>query len=526
MRRILRNIPINRKLLLISMIINTIVLMIVFAGVVVIESRSFKRSMVRDLGTFASVIGHYCGASLVFQDRADAKETLDSLSSKNSIISAFLYTSGGVVLAGYTREGDSRGKPPAMPGREFDRFDKGSLVLYRDILLNDEKIGGLYVESDLEGLQDILNRNMVMLGVLLVASFLVVYVLSDLLQRFITVPMAALSRAARKISKEKDYRVRVKKHGEDELGALFDAFNEMLDEILKRDNELVAAMQRTESAKQKSEKLLESMEKINKALEREVRERKSIEQELLQHKNTLEDLVDKRTRQLREANVHLRQEIEEKRLAEESIRRALDEKVILLHEIHHRVKNNLQIVASLLEMSKNRVRSREASDQLSEAHAKIFTMAIIHNQLYQNDRFDQVNMERHVRELYSHLSNLYSKNRQITPRIEVSNLRLPITQAIPCALILNELLSNAFKYAYDGRPDGMIAISMQRYPDKKMHMEIRDDGSGIPEHIDIEKTNSLGLKLVRNLVTRQLNGELHIGRDKGTVVHISFTVAE
>jgi two-component sensor histidine kinase len=263
---------------------------------------------------------------------------------------------------------------------------------------------------------------------------------------------------------------------------------------------------------------------VNLELEREVRERKQIEAELMNHRTQLEHLVERRTSQLTEANLHLQQEIEERRRAEEDIRRALEEKVVLLGEIHHRVKNNLQIVASLLEMSRHRARTPEAAEQLGEAHAKIFTMALIHSQLYRNDRFDEVSMERHARELFSHLSNLYGKA-GIEARFDIPDLRLPVTQAIPCALILNELISNAFKYASHGGNGATLRVSMTEWKRDAIRLEVRDNGPGIPEEVDIERTNSLGLKLVRNLVMHQLRGTLHIDGRPGTRVQITFPAA-
>jgi two-component sensor histidine kinase len=522
-----RDFTIKKKLLLIIMIISTVVMVVTCTGFIIIETMSFKRSMVIDLSTFAQVIGHNCSASLIFNDQADARETLGTLKGKRAIIAAFLYAGDGALLADYTRENSHVTEPPPQPPKkDFHLFKEDKLILYQDIIFHGERIGGIYVESDLKGLQAILRRNMGMLAVILVGSFLLAYLLSSVLRKFISEPITDLSRIAQKISRDRNYLVRAEKYGEDELGSLFDAFNEMLEEILKRDNELVGAKQKAENAALKAEKLLISMERINVELEREVSERKAVELELMQHKVKLEQLVEMRTAQLSEANIHLRQEIEEKRRAEENITRALEEKVILLGEIHHRVKNNLQIIASLLEMSRQRARTTEAAEQLSEAHAKIYTMSLIHSQLYQSERFDQVSMERHTRELFSHLSTLYSKDKRIVPKIQIADLRLPVTQAIPCALILNELVSNAFKYAFNGRSEGSLGISMERNADNRISIEIRDDGVGIPENIDIDKTNSLGLKLVRNLVRRQLKGELTIKQEYGTIISISFKIPD
>ncbi len=520
------DLSIKRKLILIMMVISTVCLTIACAAFVVIELGSFRQSMVRDLNTLTDIVGHNCAASLIFRDQADAAENLWTLAAKESVTAAWLFTAEGAVLAHYQRHPSDDFPPPAPSGTAFHRFEEDRLVIFRPIALNDREIGGLLLHSDLKGMQAILNRNMLIFAGILIASFLLSYLLSSRLQRFIAGPVLALSRAAQAVSREKNYALRVDRLGRDELGALYDAFNEMLEEILQRDNELILARHKAEASTAEAEDLLATMEQINLELEREIRERRRIEEELKRHRSQLEHLVELRTSQMTEANARLQEEIDEKRRAEASIRQALEEKVVLLREIHHRVKNNLQIIASLLDMSRQRARSPEAAEQLSEAHAKVFTMALIHSQLYQSERFDEVGMERHVQELISHLSTLYEMRPPVTTCVRVSDIRLPVTQAIPCALVLNEIISNAFKHAFDQRHGGSISVTMESDADSGIRLRVQDDGKGIPEDIDIDRTQSLGLKLVRNLVLHQLQGELHIHRQGGTVVDIQFRIPE
>ncbi len=519
-----QDLSIKKKLLIIMMLITTAALSMACAAFVFIEIQSFKHTMVRDLSALVEVIGHNSSASLLFSDRADAQEALRSLEAKPSVAAAWLFSADGRLLARYARDASFHASHPDPPADDLHRFDPDRLSIHRVIRLNGQDIGSMVLVSDLRTMHLILKRNILTLMCVLLASFLLAYALSSRLRRVISEPVTELARAARRVSREKDYALRVKKHGSDEIGALFEAFNAMLEEIHKRDAELVASKRMADTSALEAGDLLASMEQINLELEREVRERRQIEEELKHHRTQLEHLVERRTEQLTHANLQLHQEIEEKGVAEKNIRQALEEKVVLLGEVHHRVKNNLQIVASLLEMSRHRARTPEAAEQLGEAHAKIFTMALIHSQLYRNDRFDEVNMERHARELFAHLSNLYSKNTMVTARIHMSDLRLPVTQAIPCALILNELLSNAFKYAFDGRDSGDMLISMARDDQDVIHLSVQDDGAGMPQDIDVERTNSLGLKLVRNLVVHQLKGTLSIEGQPGTRVHISFRI--
>ena len=214
----------------------------------------------------------------------------------------------------------------------------------------------------------------------------------------------------------------------------------------------------------------------------------------------------------------------ERKRAEEQVKTSLKEKEELLGEIHHRVKNNLQIISSLLDLSSMRTHDLDAIDLFTDARAKIYTMALIHSQLYQSTRFDQIDMESHIHELVGFLSQIYAAG-LITPVIECSGVYLPLTQAIPCALVANELFSNAYKHAFKEGQKGTIEIAMKRSAGDTITLSLKDDGIGIPDDVDIYKTDSLGLKLVRNLVQQQLKGDIQVKRDKGTGFIIEFKLA-
>jgi two-component sensor histidine kinase len=194
----------------------------------------------------------------------------------------------------------------------------------------------------------------------------------------------------------------------------------------------------------------------------------------------------------------------------------------IIKEVHHRVKNNMQVISSLLDMSKSRAKHPETVDLLSEAQAKIFTMSLIHSQLYQSDHFDEINMGRFIRRLVDHLSQMHCGDRNIHLKIQTADVHLSVTQAIPCGLAVNEIISNAYKHAFVGKKDGEIAISLQEKQGKKLHLNIRDNGVGIPDHVDIDNTETLGIKLVRNLVLLQLKGALQVNKSDGTEIDIEF----
>jgi len=251
---------------------------------------------------------------------------------------------------------------------------------------------------------------------------------------------------------------------------------------------------------------------------------RAIQEELQRSHDDLELRVEKRTSELEELNRELNLEIAERLKTENRLRTSIKEKDVLIKEVHHRVKNNLQVISSLLDMSKRRAKHPETEDMLSEAHAKIFTMSLIHSQLYQSDRFDEINMGRYIRDLIAQLAQMHQSDRDIRLNIKVEDIYLSVTQAIPCALVVNEIISNAYKHAFDGLNSGKISISLEEIKGPRLHLNITDNGMGIPDHVDIDKTETLGIKLVRDLVLTQLKGDLQINRTNGTEIDIAFHI--
>jgi two-component sensor histidine kinase/predicted hydrocarbon binding protein len=251
---------------------------------------------------------------------------------------------------------------------------------------------------------------------------------------------------------------------------------------------------------------------------------KESEKKLQQSHEKLEMHVEQRTAELEQVNRELNIEIAERLKSEQRLMESLKEKDVLLKEVHHRVKNNLQIIASLLDMSKRRAGRPETVDLLNEALAKIYTMSLIHSQLYQSDRFDEINMGKNIRDLVNQLSQFYLRDRNIGLSIQAPDIYLSVTQALPCALVVNELVSNAFKYAFKGKDSGKIEIRLKKLTHERISLKIMDNGVGIPIDIDINNTETLGFKLVRNLIIKQLKGKFKITCDGGTTIDIEFPI--
>ncbi|MEN6610647.1 MAG: PAS domain S-box protein, partial [Methanoregulaceae archaeon] len=216
-------------------------------------------------------------------------------------------------------------------------------------------------------------------------------------------------------------------------------------------------------------------------------------------------------------------DVTDRRHAEEKLIASLQEKETLIREIHHRVKNNLQIISGLLDMTRMRTPDSTTSGILTDMMMKIKTMAQIHTRLYESKQFDRINMGSQIRDQVTDLSSIYGRSgTEIETVIETEDIFLPVDQAIPCALVVNEILSNAFKHAFKGAAYGTLNVSATR-KDGIIHIRIRDDGVGIPKDVDVYKTTSLGLKLIRSLVT-QLRGSVIITGNTGTEVIVEFPI--
>ncbi len=217
-------------------------------------------------------------------------------------------------------------------------------------------------------------------------------------------------------------------------------------------------------------------------------------------------------------------DITDRRRAEEKLVASVQEKEVLLREIHHRVKNNLQLISGLLDMTRMRTHDESTTGILTDLMLKIQTMAQIHTRLYESKQFGKISLMGQIRDQVTALSNIYShKGHEIICEMNAPEIFLPVDQAIPCALVVNEILSNAYKHAFKGRKHGSIEISALQ-ENGQIRITVRDDGVGIPGDFDIGRSNSLGLKLIRTLVQYQLKGSLMFKSQNGTEVSIEFPV--
>ncbi|MCA1990748.1 MAG: PAS domain-containing protein, partial [Coleofasciculus sp. S288] len=220
---------------------------------------------------------------------------------------------------------------------------------------------------------------------------------------------------------------------------------------------------------------------------------------------------------------HIAKDISDRIRAEEQIKASLKEKEVLLKEIHHRVKNNLQIVKSLLQMQSRRTKAQEATLVLQDSQNRIASIALVHEKLYRSEDLANIDFEQYIPDLTTHLFDTYNvSSNTVSLKIEVDKIFLEIDTAIPCGLIINELVSNSLKYAFPNNRKGEIKVEFHVNSNGTMTLIVRDNGIGIPADFDIETTKSLGLTLVQGLV-EQLEGTLQVNRSQGTEFRITFS---
>lgn len=205
----------------------------------------------------------------------------------------------------------------------------------------------------------------------------------------------------------------------------------------------------------------------------------------------------------------------------DSLRQLVTEKEWLLKEIHHRVKNNLQIVMGLLQQQSAYINNDDALAAIQNSENRMRSIALIHQKLYQSDNLDLISMPEYTNEMITNLKDSCGLDNRIFFEKQVDNIYLDVAQAVPLGLIMNEAITNAIKYAYKADMQGVIYISLIKAPNQYIELTIADNGPGLPETFDIKKVESLGINLMRGL-SKQLGGSFDITSEQGCMISISF----
>ena len=267
----------------------------------------------------------------------------------------------------------------------------------------------------------------------------------------------------------------------------------------------------------------ERLRNINSKLEQEAQERIAAQQALKQLNLELEQRVERRTILLAQSNQQLQQEIIERKQAETKLKNSLTEKEVLLKEIYHRVKNNLLVVSSLLEIQCSSLEDPDMIRILRNSQDRIHSMALVHEQLYRSENLKEIDLSVYIEALLEKISNSHGNLAQtIRFNTDTEAIHLNIETVNSCGLIINELVTNALEHAFVGREQGNIWLSLKRHDRGDIILTVKDDGVGVTSDFNFEEAESLGLRLVR-ILTKQLEGEIELDLEQGTCFKIIFS---
>ena len=479
--------PIRQKLMLIALVTTGGALLLAGAGLIFFDNARFKREMTADLETFADVIAQNSTAALTFGDTTTARENLKGLSPRASIVAAALYQPDGRLFVAWTRRG---GEAPPRSGKDASYFTGDSLVVFRGVTLRGERIGTLYLRSDLRELHARLWTQALTVGLVFLASGITALLLSSGLQRLISRPILDLAVTAKAVSERQDYSIRAVKRSSDELGALVEAFNAMLGQIQQGDADLRHA------------------------------------------KEELEERVRDRTRELQQRNEEL----------DQSNRELDDFAYIASHDLKEPLRGIHNFSSFLLE---------DYSDKLDgDGRSKLETlmrltrrMETLIDSLLQFSRLgrvdlglDRVDLDQVVAEILDSLTiSLQEEGVQVRmPR------PLPVIEAdrVRVGEIFQNLIVNAMKY--NDKPEKWVEIGWREDPAGPPVFYVRDNGIGIPEkhHDSVFRIfkrlhgrdkygggTGAGLTIVKKIVERH-HGRIWLESAPGEGTTFYFTLSE
>ena len=217
------------------------------------------------------------------------------------------------------------------------------------------------------------------------------------------------------------------------------------------------------------------------------------------------------------------EDISQRKESEETIRRSLEEKEVLLKEIHHRVKNNLQIISSLINLESRKGQASGKGDVFKDILNRIRSISLIHENLYRSRDLGSIDINTYFSDLINNLTATYDVDpARLTITTDMEQISIGLDTLVPCGLILNEMISNTLKYAFPNGRKGEISFSLKVLKDDQIEMIYSDDGIGLPEGIDVSELDSLGMKLIHNLTEMQLKGKVEVGSGEGTTFTIRF----
>ncbi len=217
-------------------------------------------------------------------------------------------------------------------------------------------------------------------------------------------------------------------------------------------------------------------------------------------------------------------DITEKKQAQEQINASLKEKETLLHEVHHRVKNNMQVINSLLKLQSNNIEDEQTKEILKDSQSRVYTMSAVHESLHGSEKLSEIDLKTYLTKITTSVFQMYSiDHRKVKLNSNIGDSPISINQAYPLGLVINELISNSLKYAFPEERSGEITVKI-KILDAEIELTVMDDGVGISDSLDWKDSSTLGLKLVRTLVENQLDGSIDMQSNNGTKFTIKFNI--
>ena len=406
-----------------------------------------------------------------------------------------------------------------------------------------------------------------MISIIAVISALIIGILFD---RSISNPINKLKNAAIKI-RNGDLRTKIDITSRDEIGELSNEFNEMAQDLQKSNDKIISSKEYTDNI---VNSMIDSLivvsqdgaiKRVNKAMilllgytEEELIGKhigsiiingdnllpdKTVANEKNKIKNSETSFISKSKNEISiivsssimydkygdiQDIVCVAKDITARKLAEDQVAKSLQEKEVLLREIHHRVKNNMQIISSLLSHQMENIKDEKINDKkiidvFSESQNRILSMSLVHEKLYQSKDLRNIDFKEYINDLGTNLFQSYEiHSGNIKLNMNVEDILLDIDLAIPTGLIINELITNSLKYAFPDGMKGEINVLFRSMNENMLELVVNDNGIGLPENLDFRKTRTLGLHLVTVLAENQLHGSIDMNRIKGTEFRIKF----
>jgi two-component sensor histidine kinase/HAMP domain-containing protein len=461
--------------------VNTLLLALISLFVYYYFPMKFEQERLKSLeekaNSIAKIASYGVSSGLYFDDYDASEEEIESLLNNEQIVYTMIVKKDSIFYA-YNEFiaalNDYRNDSVDVQSSKWEIMKSSAAII-----LEGEELGKIYMGFSLAPLRAEISELRENIGKLSLMIFITGSILAFLIGWFFTKPLSKIVLTLNKIT-EGDFTQRVKVKSNDEVGFLASAFNVMIEKIQVSNEE---------------------MEIINKELEHRV--------------------ID-RTKELEGALRSLQKENAQRKKIENDISKSLTEKEVLLKEIHHRVKNNLQIVSSLFFFQSKQVTDPKMLEMFRDGQNRVKSMALIHEKLYQSGDLANIDFKEYIKKLSNFLLQSYGVNQsKIKLKNNVQQVSLGVDTAVPCGLIINELISNSLKHGFSEVATGEIRIDMGHDENDQLILKISDNGKGIPKDLNIEESDSLGLRLVYNLTT-QLNGTVEFFNNKGTTVKILF----